>query len=273
MGEVTEFQDRKTGRVTAPKPGASRTPLWYLVAILLYAPVVLFIDGHLSAPWPWEYLLGALTLGVLALWTSRLSAADRTQVWICVVVATGWEYLGSQVWGGYRYRFGNIPTYVPFGHGLVYVFAFSLAATPWVRRYERGFTLGVLGIAVAWALAGITVLGPLTGRSDVHGLYWLPFFAAAVLFSPRRALFAAIFIAVTDLELAGTVFGAWTWLPSTPWFHVASGNPPSAIAGGYTIIDGTVLLLVGLIASARRRRAVARPYAAAGGVTSLGGSS
>ena len=68
-----------------------------------------------------------------------------------------------------------------------------------------------------------------------------------MLFSPRRALFAGIFIAVTDLELAGTWFGAWTWLPSTPWFHVASGNPPSAIAGGYTIIDGTVLLIVWLL--------------------------
>lgn len=262
------------GAVPASQSGASRTPLWYLVAILLYAPVALFIDGHLGAAWPWEYLLGAVTLGVLALWTSRLSPAGRTQVWICVVVATGWEYLGSQVWGGYRYRFGNIPAYVPFGHGLVYVFAFSLAATPWVRRHERAFTLGVLAAATAWALAGITVLGPLTGRSDVHGLFWLPIFAYAVLFSPRRALFAGIFLAVTDLELAGTWFGAWTWLPSTPWFHVASGNPPSAIAGGYTIIDGTVLLLVALIAAARRRRVttvVAPP--ALSSITSLGGSS
>jgi hypothetical protein len=260
---VSDFEDRNMGAVSAVQAGQSKSSPWYLIAVLVYAPAILFIDGQLAHAWPWEYALGALTLAVLALWTTRLSPSDRVQVWICVVVATGWEYLGSQVWGGYRYRFGGIPAYVPFGHGLVYVFAFSLAATPWVRRHERAFTLGVLAAAVAWALAGITVLGPLTGRVDAHGLFWLPIFAYAVLFNARRALFAGIFIAVTDLELAGTWFGAWTWLPMTPWAHVTSGNPPSAIAGGYTIIDGTVLLLVALIASARRPAAI----------TSLGGSS
>ena len=81
------------------------------------------------APWPWEYVLGAVTLGALWLWTTRLSPGDRAQVWLCVVVATAFEYLGSQVWGAYRYRFIGIPAFVPFGHGLVYVFAFGVAAT------------------------------------------------------------------------------------------------------------------------------------------------
>jgi hypothetical protein len=237
--------------VNAARADESRSSPWLLVAVLIYAPVVLFVDGRLSAAWPWEYVLGALTLVVLALWTTRLSRSDRLQVWLCVVVATGWEYLGSQIWGGYRYRFGAIPTFVPFGHGLVYVFAFSLAATPWVRRRETAFAYAILGLAWAWALAGVTALPALTGRVDVHGLFWLPLFTAAIVLGPRKALFAGIFIAVTDLELAGTWFGAWTWLPSTPWAHVTSGNPPSAIAGGYTVIDGSVLLLVALLASLR----------------------
>ncbi|HEX3550442.1 MAG TPA: hypothetical protein VHT53_08705 [Candidatus Elarobacter sp.] len=231
---------------------AKRIPAWCLGAVLLYAPVVLFIDGRLASPWPWEYVLGALTLAVLAWWTSRLSPTDRVQVWVCVVVATGWEYLGSQIWGGYRYRFGGIPAFVPFGHGLVYVFAFSLAATPFVVRRERAFAYAALAAACAWALAGVTVLPALTHRVDWHGWYWLPLFAAAILFGPRKALFAGIFIAVTDLELAGTWFGVWTWVPSTPWFHVTSGNPPSAVAGGYAVIDGSVLLLVALLASLGR---------------------
>lgn len=225
--------------------------------MLLYAPAVLFLDGRLEAPWPWEYALGAVTLAVLALWTTRLSPADRLQVWLCVIVATLFEVLGSQIWGAYRYRFVGIPAFVPFGHGLVYVFAFGLAATPWVRRNERAFTLAVLGLAAAWAFGGLGPLAAVTGRVDVHGLVWLPVFAAAILFSPRRTLFAGLFLAVTDLELAGTYFGAWTWAPYTPWTHLPSGNPPSAIAGGYTIIDGSVLLLTGLLARLRRGRAAA----------------
>jgi hypothetical protein len=237
------------GAVSAVQAGAARSsPWWYLVAVLVYAPVILFVDGRLASAWPWEYVLGALTLAVLALWTTRLSPSDRTQVWVCVVVATGWEYLGSQIWGGYRYRFGAIPTFVPFGHGLVYVFAFSLAATPWVRRHERRFAYAILALAWAWAIAGVTLLPALTQRVDWHGWYWLPLFTLAILFGPRKALFAGIFIAVTDLELAGTWFGAWTWLANTPWAHVSSGNPPSAIAGGYAVIDGSVLLIVAFLA-------------------------
>jgi hypothetical protein len=246
----------------------SRVSPWFLVGVLLYAPAVLFIDGRLGAAWPWEYVLGAVTLGALWLWTTRLSPGDRAQVWLCVVVATAFEYLGSQVWGAYRYRFIGIPAFVPFGHGLVYVFAFGVAALPWVRRHERLFTRAVLGLAMAWALAGVGPLAAITGRVDTHGLLWLPIFVGVILFSPRRALFAGIFLAVTDLELAGTYFGAWTWLPWTPWAHVASGNPPSAIAGGYTIIDGSVLVLAGLLARVQRLRTLRREPA-----TSPAGSS
>ena len=56
-------------------------------------------------------------------------------------------------------------------------------------------------------------------------------------------LFAAIFIIVSELEIVGTSLGNWYWLPTAPWTGIPSGNPPSVIAAGYCIIDGTVLLL------------------------------
>jgi hypothetical protein len=230
---------------------------WLLAAVLVYGPLALFLDSHSRAPWPDQYAIGFVTFAVLWLASRSLSANDRSTIWICVVVATGFEALGSQVWGGYHYRFGGIPFFVPFGHGLIYVFGIGLAATSLVRRYERAFSLIVLGVAAGWALGGLTLLPPLTGRTDVHGLLWLPLFAFVLLFSPRRAFFAALFLAVTDVEIFGTWFGCWKWLELTPWVNVASGNPPSAIAGGYAIIDGTVLLaalfLRGSIAAARTR--------------------
>ena len=38
------------------------------------------------------------------------------------------------------------------------------------------------------------------------------------------ALLSLLYVVVVS-TLFG--FGAWTWLPWTPWAHVASGNPPS----------------------------------------------
>ena len=56
-------------------------------------------------------------------------------------------------------------------------------------------------------------------------------------------MFAAIFIAVATLEIAGTLAGDWTWEAHAPWSGIASGNPPSSIAAGYAVIDGTVVLV------------------------------
>src|SRR5205814_2382136 len=82
----------------------------------------------------------------------------------------------------------------------------------------------------------------------------LPLFAFAILRSPRYALFATIFLATTDLELAGTLFGDWAWVPAAPWTHLPSGNPPSAIAGGYCVIDGSVARVMGLPLPLRGQR-------------------
>ncbi len=104
-------------------------------------------------------------------------------------------------------------------------------------------TREALAIAALWALAGVTVLPASPGRTDVHGLVWLPIFAYALLLSPRKAFFAALFIATSDIEIVGTILGNWSWALQIPWLHVTSGNPPSAIAGGYAVIDGSMLVV------------------------------
>ncbi len=169
---------------------------------------------------------------------------QRVQVWTCVVVATCFEVFGSLVWGVYRYRMHNLPLFVPPGHGIVYLFGLLAAQTPIVRRYGRRVAHAVLGGASVWAAAGLTVLPLVTHRIDVQGALCLPVFAYFLLRSPRWPLFAAIFIIVSELEICGTSFGNWYWMPVAPWTHIASGNPPSVIAGGYCVIDGSVLFVL-----------------------------
>jgi len=228
-------------------------PYWLHAYLLTYTPLLLLADSKLTSVWP-QLGLGLLTFFVLWLCTRYAPPEQRRQVWLCVVVATGFEVFGSLVWGVYRYRFHNLPLFVPPGHGLVYLFGLLAGSLPVVQRHGRRVAWAVLGMAVGWALAGLTVLPLLTGRLDVQGALCLPVFAWFVLRSPRWALFAAIFVATGELEIFGTSFGNWLWLPAAPWTGFPSGNPPSVIAGGYCVIDGSVLLVMrGLQALSRAR--------------------
>ena len=223
--------------------------------LLAYTVVLLSIDGRFAGRGT-QALLGLLTFGVLAVCLVRLEGRQRLAALICVPVATLFEVFGSLIWGGYHYRFGNIPLYVPPGHALVYVFGITAAALPFVGRHPDLFRRSVLAVAAVWAIAGVTVF-PLTGhRSDIVGLTLLPLLALCILRTRRGTMFAAIFIAVATLEIAGTLAGDWTWEAHAPWSGIPSGNPPSSIAAGYAVIDGTVVLVAeaALFAAWRLRR-------------------
>lgn len=224
-------------------------PYWLHAYLLVYIPIGLFADTKVTAEWQ-QHGLGLLTFTVLALAALKAPKEQRAQVWTCVAVATCFEIVGSLVWGVYRYRLHNLPLFVPPGHGIVYLFGLLAAQTPLVRRHGRRVAYAILGVACAWAALGLTALPALTGRLDVQGALCLPVFAYFLLRSPRWPLFAAIFIIVSELELCGTWFGNWYWMANAPWTHVPSGNPPSVIAGGYCVIDGTVMLVLRAVSNA-----------------------
>jgi len=225
-------------------------PYWLHAYVLTYLPLLLLADSHITAIWQ-QRLLGVLTFAALYFATLKVPKEQRLQVWICVVVATGFEIFGSLIWGVYRYRLHNVPLSVPPGHGGVYLFGLLAARTPVVMKYGRRVAHVILASAGAWALAGITLLPLMTGRFDLQGALCLPVFAWFVLRSPRWSLFAAIFIATGVLEIFGTSFGNWYWVPVAPWTHIPSGNPPSVIAGGYCVIDASVMLAMRGMAALR----------------------
>jgi hypothetical protein len=221
---------------------AALRPYWLHLYLLAYTPPLLIVDAHLTSITQ-QVGLGLLTFLALGLLATKVPREVAFQVAVCVGVATCFEVVGSLVWGLYRYRFHNLPLYVPPGHGLVYLFAIAGAATPLLQKHGRTAAYVVLAIVTAWAIAGLTVLVPVTHRVDADGAALLPLLAFFLLKTPRATMFVGIFVAVTELELVGTAVGTWTWLPVAPYLGSRSGNPPSAIAGGYGVIDGTVLLV------------------------------
>ena len=224
---------------------AYRLPALFLSYVLL----LLWADAHVAAVTQ-QYVLGALTFGVLLLGLRGSDWQERRIVLVCVILSSGLEVFSSLIWGEYRYRFGNVPLYVPPGHGMVCLFALRAARVPLLQRHGRPIAMLVLAIAGLWALAGLSVIPwYLHGRRDTGGGLLFPIFAAFVLRSARYRYFVGIFIATTVLELFGTGFGDWTWAVSAPVVHFSAGNPPSVIAGAYCVLDGAVLLAAGLLAN------------------------
>lgn len=225
-------------------------PYWLHAYLLSFTAAGLLADSRITALWQQD-VLGGLSFTALFLAALKVPREQRLQVWICVAIATGYEIFGSLIWGLYHYRFHNLPLYVPAGHGMVYLFGLLSVGTPLVRRHGRRIAYAVLALAAGWALLGVTALPHVTGRVDVQGALCLPLFAYFMLRSPRWPVFAAIFVIVAELEICGTSFGNWYWMPVAPWTHIPSGNPPSAVAGGYCVIDATVLVALWLLRNYR----------------------
>jgi hypothetical protein len=177
----------------------------------------------------WLVLLGALRLA---------TPLARVQALVVVAFATVVEYTFSPGLEVYLYRFHNVPSYVPPGHGLVYLSAFALGHDPWVRARLRTFGLVVLTAMGAWAVWGL-----LAPRTDVLGAFWFACLLAFWRWGPSREVYAGAAVVVTWLELVGTHLATWTWQTSDPVLGIPIGNPPTGAAGGYGWFDLLALLV------------------------------
>ena len=183
--------------------------------------------------------LGLLTWVVLAVALSRFSPLVRAQTLVVVVFATIVEYVFSPTLHVYTYRFENVPSFVPPGHGLVYLSAFALGHAAFVQRRIRLWEGVVLVVGGAWAAYGVL----LAERPDALGAFWYACLVLFLVFGPSKAVYVGAFVVVSWLELLGTHLGNWAWgtRDFTGW--VSIGNPPSGAAGGYGWFDLAALLL------------------------------
>jgi hypothetical protein len=216
---------------------ASRADLTVAGLVFGWITLVLLLDRGPSLGL--QRLLGAATWVVLLLLLRRESPLVRCQVAVVVVFATAIEYTFSPLLEVYVYRFGNVPAFVPPGHGGVYLCALVLGRCAVARRWSTplvALTVVAGGAYALWGLVG-------SSRLDVLGAFWFGCLLAFLRWGPSRLLYVGAFAIVTYLELLGTAVHAWTWQPLDPTGIVAIGNPPSGAAGGYGWFD-----LAGLLA-------------------------
>ena len=136
----------------------------------------------------------------------------RIQVVGVILVATCVEYTASPFLGYYTYRLHNVPSYVPPGHGLVYLAALSIGRSQVAILLRRPFIAFTLVVCGAWALWGV-LLSP---RPDAFGAIMYLFLLRFTLRGSRPLVYAGAFLVTSYLELIGTGVGAWAWARHDP---------------------------------------------------------
>lgn len=238
---------RSVGRSLFARPA----PFCGLVGFMIVAG--LGLDRYASLAW--QNVLAGVTWAVLIGACVALSPERRCQVAVVVVVATMAEVIGSILWGVYEYRLGNLPMFVPPGHGLVYLTGVRMSEMAWVRRRPRPFTAVAIVGAATWGILGLTVLP----RLDVAGALGVTMLIVFLLFGRAPTIYAGVFLTVAALEIYGTWVGTWAWAAEIPGLGLPDGNPPSGAASGYVVFDIAALALApGLLALSRRMRRRAR---------------
>ena len=200
-----------------------------------------------------QVLLSLSAWAFLAVALALQPSAVRVQVVTLVCVATALEVIGSIVWGAYRYRLGNLPLFVPAGHGLFYLAALRTASLPLLQRHARRIVTIVTAAATIYMLWGL-VRPPLP---DLLGFVTWAVFIRFIVRGRFPLLYAVSFVLTLGLELYGTGWGIWRWSPVLPGLLLPAGNPPTGIGAGYAAMDGLTRRIVG-----RFERAWARPVAA-----------
>ncbi|ARO86848.1 hypothetical protein EBAPG3_003160 [Nitrosospira lacus] len=162
----------------------------------------------------------------------------RMQVIIAVAFATLGEHFASIYMGGYTYRFGNVPAYVPPGHGMVYLTAVALARSGFFLKHARKIAAFVVLVCGTWSIWGIS--GYPEQGDQVGAILFCVFLI--YLFKGRSPMvYLAAFFITTWLELIGTAAGTWQWAVLEPIFALSQGNPPSGVAAWYCLVDAVAI--------------------------------
>ncbi len=222
-------------RVDAVYPHKNRD---YFIAAFTFFCVAVCLLSDASGSLGKQYALGVCGWLFLLCLLYGENKEVRMQVGIAIAFATIGEHFASPYMGGYTYRFGNVPAYVPPGHGMVYLTAVALARSGLFLRHARAIATLVVLVCGAWSIWGIS--GFAAQGDSVGALLFCVFLA--YLFKGRSPMvYLAAFFITTWLELIGTAVGTWKWAAIDPVLNLPQGNPPSGVAAWYCIVDAVAI--------------------------------
>jgi len=147
------------------------------------------------------------------------------------------SYIGELIFctllGMYNYRTDAIPLYVPFGHAIVYASGYVFAHTKWAVKNDSVLKkFFAVGFGLLFLSVGLFL-------NDRFSLLFSVFFFLLLKRKKWQNLYYFIALCVIYIELLGTYFQCWTWVPKT-FNTIPAANPPMGAVFFYA--GGDVLL-------------------------------
>ncbi|CAD0001754.1 hypothetical protein [Flavobacterium chungangense] len=147
------------------------------------------------------------------------------------------SYIGEVIFctllGMYHYITTVIPLYVPFGHAIVYASGYVFANAEWAVKNDKFLRkYFTVGFTLLFLLVGIFL-------KDVFSLIFGIFFFLILKRKKWQNLYYFIALCVIFIELGGTYFQCWKWMPKT-FGLIPAANPPMGAVFFYA--GGDVLL-------------------------------
>jgi hypothetical protein len=155
-----------------------------------------------------------------------------------MIVMVFLSYLGELIFckllGMYNYRTESIPIYVPFGHSIVYASGVIYSQTNWAKKNDvflrKSF---ILFFILLFLSVGILL-------NDEFSLIFGSMFFLILKRKKWDNMYSFIALCVIFIELVGTYFQCWKWIPTT-FNSIQTANPPMGAVFFYA--GGDVLLV------------------------------
>ncbi|WP_366186218.1 hypothetical protein [Flavobacterium ovatum] len=224
-----------TALVNEGRYSNAKIQLVYALCFPFFTILALGIDSVSFAD---QYFDGRQITNVLGLiYFAGFYLASKTHLRKLMLVMVGLSYIGELIFckllGMYEYRTPMIPLYVPFGHAIVYASGFVYANTVWSFEKELHLRKYFL-LFFAFLFLGV-------------GLFLKDYFSllSGILFfwllkrKRWQNLYCFIAFCVIFIELVGTYFKCWAWVPNV-FGYIPTSNPPMGAVFFYA--GGDVLL-------------------------------
>jgi hypothetical protein len=213
-----------------------KAPLFLACFFTVFTVIALGIDSVYFAH---HYFDGRIIVNIAAIGYFSLlffTADVALRKLMCVMVFL--SYLGELIFckllGMYDYRTEFIPLYVPFGHAIVYASGYIFAHTNWVVKHEKPLQhFFAIFFTVLFLAVGIFL-------NDWFSLIFGVLFFVLLKRKHWQNLYYCIALCVIFIELVGTYFQCWTWVPKT-FGVIPAANPPMGAVFFYA--GGDVLLV------------------------------
>jgi hypothetical protein len=157
----------------------------------------------------------------------------RKLMFVMVFLSYIGELIFCKLLAMYAYRTSDIPLYVPFGHAIVYASGFVLVERPFFVANENKLKQ-LFFISFATLFLGVGIF--------LHDFFSLVFGTLFFVLLKRKKwnnVYYSIALCVIFIELVGTYFKCWTWVPKTFGVIPAVNPPMGAVffyAGGDVIL-------------------------------------